>query len=272
MKPDLKLPEWILQEEKYEPDGDRDYFISRSLLRMMKILKSLRQQSRRKQIDQLSAVGALCFVLILIFLCVSAHTINYLVCILAFELVTLCLLKGSTIIQLIQNSLLMAIFSALFVLPAFFLGNKTLIILLPFKTFLTVTALGLLTTFFRWHQVTEALSFFKIPSLMIFILDTTLRYIVLLGEISQNMLIALKLRSVGKNRDKKRAVSGILGNVFLKSKEMSEEMYQAMCCRGFTGEYISNSKRMLKIGDLIFLILAAAYVGLFCILEGVVKL
>ena len=268
----INLPQWILEEEHYQPDRDRAYFISRSLLRMMKILSSLRLQSRRKPFESISAVGALCFALIIVLLCVSASKLNFLFCVLALELVILCILDGQTIRQVLQNSLMMTIFSALFVLPSILLGTRTLLIMLPMKTFLTLTALGLLSSLFRWHQITEALRFFRVPAIVVFILDTTLRYIVLLGEISQDMLIALKLRSIGRNRDKKHAISGILGSVFLKSREMSEEMYQAMCCRGFTGEYSITLRKLLRYGDLVFLILTALFVVLFLILEGLIKL
>ena len=49
-----------------------------------------------------------------------------------------------------------------------------------------------------WHKLTAALRAFHVPSLIIFILDTTLRYIAILGQESAELLTALKLRSVGK--------------------------------------------------------------------------
>ena len=268
----INLPQWILKDEHYQPDGDRDYFISRSLLRMMKMLQSLRFQSRRKPFENISAVGAFCFTIMIILFCVSASKLNFLFCVLALELVILCTLDGQMISQILSNSLTMTIFCALFVLPSILFGTRTLLVILPMKTFLTMTALGLLSSLFRWHQITEALRFFCIPTTVIFILDTTLRYIVLLGEISHDMLIALKLRSIGRNKNKKLAVSGILGYVFLKSREMSEEMYQAMCCRGFTGEYPIVSRKLIKLGDVIFLILTIGFAMLFLILEGWIKL
>ena len=264
----LKLPEWVLHEENYKSTGDRDYFISRSLLRIMNILRALRYQSRRQRLEKFSAAGALCLTLALIIFCAAARTINFLLSVLALELVIICLLDGKIIWRLIRNSIAMTLFSLIFVLPAFFMGNKSLIILLPSKTFLTVTALGLLTTFFRWHDITKALRLFKVPNVIIFILDTTLRYIVLLGEISRDMLTALKLRSVGRNRNKKLAMSGILGVVFIKSKEMSAEMYQAMCCRGFTGEYFTASKNLFCKGDVIFLLTIIFYGIIFYLSEG----
>ena len=266
------LPQWALREENYSADGDSDYFISKTLLRIMKILRALRYQSRRKQLENFSAAGAIFFAGILILLCVSSRTTNFLFCVLAAELIFLCLLDGGAIRAIIRNSFMAAIFGEVFILPSFFLGNTTLLIILPLKIFLTTTALGLLTNFFRWHRLTEALRKFRVPAVVIFILDTTLRYIFLLGEISQDLLTALKLRSVGKNRNKKKSASGVLGVVFLKSKEMSAEMYQAMICRCFTGEYSGASKNFFRRGDLIFLILVAVFAWLFLILEGVSKL
>ena len=263
----INLPKWVLQEDNYQPNGDRDHFISRSLLRIMKILRALRYQSKRKRLENVSAAGALCFVFILIVLCASAHTLNFLFCVLALELLLLCLLDGLTIRHLLQNSIIMSILSACFVLPAFFMGNKNLIVLLPIKTFLTVTTLGLLTSYFSWHKITEALKWFRLPAVVIFILDTTIRYIFLLGEISQDMLTALKLRSVGRNKHKKHVMSGVVGTVFIKSREMSEQMYQAMCCRCFTGKYINKSEHLLRSGDFIFLLLIGIYIWLFLAME-----
>ena len=122
----INLPQWILKDEDYQPDSDRDFFISRSILRMMKILRSLRFQSQRKPFEKISAAAALCFTMLLILLCVSAGKLNFLFCVLALELVILCILDGQTIRQILQNSLIMAIFSALFVLPSLLLGTRTL--------------------------------------------------------------------------------------------------------------------------------------------------
>ena len=36
----MKLPEWVQREETYNPGRDRDYFISRSLLRLVSVLKA----------------------------------------------------------------------------------------------------------------------------------------------------------------------------------------------------------------------------------------
>jgi len=73
--------------------------------------------------------------------------------------------------------------------------------------------------------------------MFILVLDITLKYITLLGDFALSMLYALRLRSVGKNDGKTASLSAVAGTMFLKSKEMAEEMYAAMECRGFTGTY-----------------------------------
>ena len=112
---------------------------------------------------------------------------------------------------------------------------------------------------------------FRLPDVVIFILDTTIKYIFLLGRQAQELLTALKLRSVGKNPRKEKSFSGVPGVTFLKSREMSAEMYQAMCFRGFTGEYFRADSKIFFAADLIFLVLGGIFGALFLAIEGVLR-
>jgi len=85
----------------------------------------------------------------------------------------------------------------------------------------------------------------------------------MLGEFSLEMLYALKLRSVGKNRKKYTSLGGVGGTLFIKSREMSEEMYSAMECRGFTGEYHIYDKFKFRLADLIYVLINAGIVYTF---------
>ena len=60
---------------------------------------------------------------------------------------------------------------------------------------------------------------------------------VILGNIIHNLFTAMQLRSVGKNNKKYQSIGGIMGVTFIRSAEMSREMYEAMQCRGFTDDY-----------------------------------
>ena len=117
------------------------------------------------------------------------------------------------------------------------------------RVYVSVTLVGILSAGTSWNKLTASMRTFRIPSLFIFTLDITLKYISVLGEICVDILTSVGLRSVGKNPDKAKSFSGVLGITFLKSSEMSEEMYASMCCRGFTGEYQMSKKYRLCLQD-----------------------
>ena len=267
----MKLPEWAAREEIYNPGSDRDYFISRSLLRLVSILTALRSQGLRPA-RSIGAAPALLAVVFAIVLIVLARTTAFLWAVLAGELVLLCFQRGRQLSRALSAALAAALFCAVIVAPSFFLGNGRYAFLLPCKTFLTVTVLMLLQENLAWHELTGALRTFHVPSLVIFILDTTLRYITILGQEASDLLTALKLRSVGHNPDKQSAMGGVAGIMLQKSHQLSQDMYEAMCCRCFTGDYIAyddGRKRLFSPATVLLILALLAYVYLFIRLEGV---
>ena len=54
----------------------------------------------------------------------------------------------------------------------------------------------------RWSEISKSLKLLFIPDIFIWIMDITIKYIVLLGEHSINLLYALKLRSIGIHSNK----------------------------------------------------------------------
>lgn len=232
----MVLPDWAQRKEQYNPGKDRDYFISRSLLHILSILRTLRNQGRKGS-SPLGVVPVLCTVWLFTLLIVTARSSAFLWAVLAGVLLLLCLQPTRQLGRIVGAAIGAAIFCILLVLPALFLGNGAHVFLLPFKTFLTVSILMLLQVNFSWHALTGALRSFHVPALLIFILDTTLRYISILGEEASETLTALKLRSVGYNPHKKEAIGGIAGIMLQKSQRLSQDMYEAMCCRCFTGDY-----------------------------------
>lgn len=51
--------------------------------------------------------------------------------------------------------------------------------------------------------------------------------------------------------------------MFLKSKEMAEDMYAAMECRGFTGEYGIYSKLRFTFSDFIYIMINGGIIFTF---------
>ena len=62
---------------------------------------------------------------------------------------------------------------------------------------------------------------------------------------------------------KGRALSGVLGVTFLKSREMADEMYGAMACRGFEGEYTKLRTRALSWKDGVTALFLVAMIAFF---------
>jgi len=264
----IELPQWAKEEECYKPSSDRDFFISRSLLRLMGILFRIRKQADYDTFTKETAAGQLLFVFVVILLVVGARTGVFLLTVLAGELVLLCRMSGEAIRVILRNAAAAMFFSALILLPALWIGRAPAVVLIPAKTFLTVVCLSLVTEKLPWHTLTASLRVFCLPQLFIQILDITLKYIMLLGEVSLQMLSALKLRSVGRNPEKKQAFSGVLGVTFLKSRELSQAMYEAMVCRGFTGEYPVRRQQCFHWKDGLLLLTAIGCIVFYFYVEG----
>jgi cobalt ECF transporter T component CbiQ len=89
-----------------------------------------------------------------------------------------------------------------------------------------------------WSRLMAAMAQLRFPPSFVIILDMTYRYIHLLLDTVANMFMARKSRMV--SRPNKREIREIGGssvtNIFNKSYKMSENVYQAMISRGYTGK------------------------------------
>lgn len=153
--------------------------------------------------------------------------------------------------------------SLFLLLPAAFMGNPQALMNITVRVYVSVTLVGILSAGTSWNKLTAGMRTFRIPSLFIFTLDITLKYISVLGELCVDILRSVILRSVGKNSDKAKSFSGVLGITFLKSSEMAEEMYAAMCCRGFVGEYQARKKYVMRLYDVVHILIMTVCVALF---------
>lgn len=87
-------------------------------------------------------------------------------------------------------------------------------------------------------EIFKSLRVLKVPSLFIMIIEMTYRYLFLLLAISIEMFEARSLRTVGEMPEKwQRAQLGSsIASLFARSMALSEEVYQSMCARCYTGE------------------------------------
>lgn len=225
------IPDWLQNNENYSPRADRDGFVTRSLLSVMGILRSFRANASVGS-DRLPAPLKLAAVVILILICSASHYMIVSYTVLALMLVRTALLRGELIARVLGSALAASLMSAVILIPSIWLGSPSAMLTISVKVFIATGLVGLLANTTSWNKLTAGLRFYHVPSVFIMTLDLTLKYIAILGTISVDMLNALRLRSVGVNKGKSRSLAGILGVLFLKSRQMAEDTYDAMRCRG----------------------------------------
>lgn len=120
----------------------------------------------------------------------------------------------------------------------------------------------------RWSKITAGLASLHLPPLIVSILNMAYRYIFLLSEIAEGMMEARYLRTVGKlkSSDNRHFMAHSAAHLFLKGHFISEEIYEAMCCRGYTGDSAALPASGIGQKDSVFIILNA--VILFLLIAG----
>ncbi|AQS06478.1 energy-coupling factor transporter transmembrane component T [Clostridium beijerinckii] len=255
------MPEWLLKKDNYTPLKDKNSFIDKSILSIFNVLAMFRQQTKiRNSKFGINPLTKLISTLILIIFVSLSRNFHFIVITTVFMLVLINLLSIKEIKYVVKASMAAAIFTFIILLPAIFLGYSNNTLMITLKVLVSVASVSILTCTTQWNELIITLKIFRIPDIFILVLDITIKYIIILGEFSLNMVYALKLRSVGKNNNKSTALSGVVGTMFIKSKEMAEEMYGAMESRGFTGTYKVYTKFKFKLFDYICFIITIIFV------------
>ena len=120
----------------------------------------------------------------------------------------------------------------------------------------------------RWSGITAGLGAMHLPSAAVSILNMAYRYLFLLSEIAREMMEARFLRTAGKLKSSgsRRFMAHSAAHLFLKGHSASEEVYEAMCCRGYTGDSVGLCSFGIEAKDVIFLVVNGLI--LFLLLAG----
>lgn len=261
------IPSWMCETEQYVPSIDKDGFITKSAQAILGVLAKLKWNAGKDRRFSASPSLKLCYTFLFILLTACSKNYLFSLIMVAGTILALASYPASAMKQILSGTIGAVLFSIFILLPAVFMGNPQILLTIGTKVFLSVTLIGMLSAGTAWNKLTASLRAFHIPDIFIFTLDITLKYIAVLGEICMEILTSLRLRSIGQNKKKAKAFSGILGISFLKSREMADEMYAAMCCRGFVGEYKTGRKYAFRKQDIFYIFSMIAVVGLFVYLE-----
>lgn len=262
------IPEWLSVKDDYIPKKEKNLYIEKSIFSLIKIISIIRQNKSQDKLLYLINPALKVISTLIIIVCISlSRNFIYLLIIDIYVLINLFLMEKKSRKRILFRSLIFPSITLIALIPSMFYGNIYNSFLLFQKIIITILLMNLLSHNTKWSEISKSLKLLLIPDIFIWIMDITIKYIVLLGEYSINLLHALKLRSIGVNPNKYNSLTGIMGSLFIKSYKMSEEMFYAMECRGFVGEYTTKVNLNFRKIDYVYLITNIILVSLFIYLN-----
>ena len=264
----LGIPAWLCVRENYLPRKGGDGFINKTVVVLLGLIAALRAQDRIEQRSQVrtDALWRLILTLVIIVLLSLTREFVFVFIVLTVLLLRLCVMPLSDLQKVSSLAVIAGCFSFIIMLPSTVFGNSYSLTMLPAKTVASVLAVGILARTTRWTELVHALGRIRVPGTLIFIVDITLKYLLLLGEFTLESTRALKLRSVGANKRKYSSVAAVVGNLFLRSRFLADEMYGAMICRGYVGTYPVLKRPGFALSDVSYIAAGFAFVVLFFLL------
>lgn len=127
------------------------------------------------------------------------------------------------------------------------------------KCSLTALAALLLISTTGMDKIAAALRILKIPRLLVIQLLLMYRYISVLMEEVARIIQAYSFRALKQKGIHRKAWGSLVGQLMLRTVSRSERIYQAMCLRGFNGEYNTGSKKFLSMRDMAYIAVWTAY-------------
>ncbi len=232
------IPDWLKKEEDYKAENSSSAFVDRTILEMVSKI------SRFQRVNHKNGVRNAFIDLLLIIetiMCISLSTnmlFTYIV--LALLLVKLCMMNSEEMTNIIYGGFIASVICALILLPSLLLGNTKTFIRITLKVFLSSSLVYFFNEEHTTNELVSCLKMLHIPDIIIFTLDMTFKYIVLLSKTSKEILTALKCRIIGKLKKNDRSMMNVGGMTFIRSMKYSEDMNDAMKCRGFNGVYYNH--------------------------------
>ena len=108
----------------------------------------------------------------------------------------------------------------------------------------------------RWDRMTAALAALRLPALLVAVLDMAYRYLFALVELAGGMMEARALRTVGRlpAAEGRRFMGRSIAWLFVRSQLWSEDVYDAMRCRGYAGRPAHSRSLRIQAADGLFIV------------------
>ena len=122
------------------------------------------------------------------------------------------------------------------------------------RTWLSVQMAILLTATTRFPDLLHALHHLHVPQLLVAIISFMYRYLFVLTDEAMRLLRAREARSArlaegggsGSLAWRARVTGNMVGQLFLRSYERSDRVYNAMLARGYTGQFLTINPHVMR--------------------------
>ena len=260
-----KLPDWLTKKENYTAKKSNTAFISKTVLHLTSTIGRVQKVVTKKEKPE--SLFFLVFVVVSILLMALSKNMFFTYIVFAGLIVRLCFLDEKELSYVIHYAIRAFLLSCLILLPALFIGNGKTILTVSLKVFISTGLLCLFHLLYSTNEIISCLKMLHIPDIFIFTLDTTFKYIVILSRSCEEILNALTCRIIGRRKEKDTSMTNVVGMTFVRAQKHSEEMYDAMKCRGFTGKYYNHIRLRIRVYDVLIACLCVIEIGLFVYLE-----
>lgn len=120
------------------------------------------------------------------------------------------------------------------------------------KGILTISSTLLLITSCSLAKLAKSLRVLKVPKFLVLQLLLTIRYLTVLLEEAARTITAYTLRAPERKGIIYKAWGSLLGQLFIRTFDRAERIYQAMCLRGFNGDYPDEPMKRIKLSEIIY--------------------
>jgi cobalt/nickel transport system permease protein len=155
------------------------------------------------------------------------------------------------ILGLAGRAALVLPFSATFALLTWWSGDSLRALALAEKSFLSGTAALLLVGTTPLTGWTAALESWRVPRMLILVIQFVYRYLFVIAEQVQRMRWAALCR--GPQQRGFRLAAGLVGVLFARSWQRADGIYHAMLARGFRGRFVPAPPAPFRLSDALFL-------------------
>jgi cobalt/nickel transport system permease protein len=134
------------------------------------------------------------------------------------------------------------------------------------RSWLSVQMAILLTATTQFPDLMHALRHLRVPKLLVAIVSFMYRYLFVLIEEAARLLRAREARSArvapgyggGSVAWRARVAGNMAGQLFLRSYERSDRVYNAMLARGYAGQFLTLNPHIMRPRDWVVLLLTTA--------------